>query len=547
MDTELRERIVIDGAEAATSKLTAIAGAAGRVAGAFAGIGGVASALGGIAGVIGVVDTIRGLDRTYQALIRVRDATGMAAGNAHAMFNMFDLSGIGLESAETIITSMARQSQKFASGLAAGSTQGMAMAAMMRKLGISVKDGPEARIIAMSKAAADGKLGIHQLTSAFAIPRGQAAAMMTMLRQGPEKLKEIQKSTISSAAVIDDRTLETYEKMLQARRELANAWGDLVNILYKNLIPAVTEILKSIKQRFDEIGPTVEKIGKGLAAHMGLVVALTKTYLALLIASKAINLFSAQPMGIIARGRQVGGAVMGAMSGRAAAAGSMDFFAAKAANPGIGMFANAGGPLIRIFGSLAGRLGVIGLIIGVVAAAFTLLKDNVLGIRTAFSTVFSRIATVFKDVIDKVVKVFGLLMSALKPILAILGGALLLVLLGLAGVVELLGHVINAVMIGIIALLNGVIWLVNKALPDRYELDYLDMERAKETAKQTERKPGAERPSTYQDFRGSKFEITNNFPPGIDGGRVAVVFGDELAALGERRLDSGVRPVFSYR
>lgn len=547
METELREKIVIDGAEAAVARLGALANAAGRVAGAFSGIGAVASAIGGIAGVMQVASTVSQVDKLYQSIIRVRDMTGMAAGNAHALFNMFEASGIGAESTETILTSLTRQSERMAASMGGVSGQSQRLQSIMHRLGITVKDGPEERIMAMAKAAQSGKLGINDMIQAFNIPRSQASDMMSMLRQGPEKLKEIQKATLSGASLIDDRTLETYEVMLKARRELASSWGDLVNILYKNLIPAVTEILKSIKAKFEDIAPTVEAIGKGLARHMELVVGLTKTYVALLLASKAINMFSAIPMGIGARGRQIFGGAMGLMSSRAAAAGSMDFFAAKAANPGIGMFATVGGPLTRIFGSLLGRLGVIGAVISVVVAAFIMLRDNLFGIRSAFASTFGRIGAVFRDVIDKVVKVLGVLWSALKPIVSIVAGGLLLALLGLSFVVELVGHVLDAFMTGVIALINGVFWLVNKILPEGYELQYLDMDSAKNAATSNERAVAKDRPTTYQDFRGSKFEIQNNFPPGIDGGRVAVAFGDELQKLGERRLDAGVRPLYSLR
>jgi hypothetical protein len=100
----------------------------------------------------------------------------------------------------------------------------------MTRLGVAVKAGPEDRIFAMAKAAQQGKLDIGQLIQAFGIPRGQAAAMMSMLKQGPEKLQAIQKDTMTGADAIDDRTLETYRNMLQVRRELGDAWGDLVNV-----------------------------------------------------------------------------------------------------------------------------------------------------------------------------------------------------------------------------------------------------------------------------------------------------------------------------
>lgn len=50
-----------------------------------------------------------------------------------------------------------------------------------------------------------------------------------------------------------------------------------------------------------------------------------------------------------------------------------------------------------------------------------------------------------------------------------------------------------------------------------------------------------------QDFRGSRFEITQAFAEGFDPDRIAATFANDLASLGERRLQSGLAPVFSVR
>jgi hypothetical protein len=47
------------------------------------------------------------------------------------------------------------------------------------------------------------------------------------------------------------------------------------------------------------------------------------------------------------------------------------------------------------------------------------------------------------------------------------------------------------------------------------------------------------------DFRGSRFDITQKFAEGFDPDRIAVAFTNDLAALGERRLQSGFSPLFT--
>lgn len=543
METELREKITIVGADSAAGKLQMLAQTAKNVMQSFHGIGEVVGAAGGIAGMWKVAETIHEVDGLYQAIMRVQDMTGMAAEKAHALFDMFELSGVGMESAERIITSMTKQGQKMESGMMGVGASAQRITRIMSQLGVSVKDGPGEQLIALSKAAQAGKLDIAELTMAFGIPRSAAASMMTMLKQGPEKLRAIQEDTIQGADVIDDRTLESYRTMLQVRRELGDAWGDLVNVFYKNLIPAVTASLKAIKQIFDDIAPVAASIGKFLSDHMELVVKAAKTYLALTIATKAVNLFSSEKMGIVGRGKQVFGGVMGFMERRAAGAGTMDYFAAKAANPGIGMFASAGGPLIRIISTVAGRLGIIGAVITVVIVAFEMLKKNVWGIRDAFAKTFGGIVSSVGGIITKLVGILGKLWEAIKPIVMVFAGALLFQILLLAKWIGFLAEVINTVLGVIVDMMN---WVIRHS-PLRLITDEINMQGAKEAADDGKRGTGTGNGGTYQDFRGSKFEINNNFPPGIDGGRVAVAFGDELARLGERRLDAGVRPLFSYR
>jgi hypothetical protein len=46
------------------------------------------------------------------------------------------------------------------------------------------------------------------------------------------------------------------------------------------------------------------------------------------------------------------------------------------------------------------------------------------------------------------------------------------------------------------------------------------------------------------DFRGSKFDIKQEFAEGFDPDRIAAVFSNDLAKLGERRLQSGLSPIF---
>lgn len=68
------------------------------------------------------------------------------------------------------------------------------------------------------------------------------------------------------------------------------------------------------------------------------------------------------------------------------------------------------------------------------------------------------------------------------------------------------------------------------------------VEEAKAT---TPEAPDKRPPAVNYDFRGSRFDITQNFAEGFDPDRIAVAFSEDLAALGERRTSSVYAPAFA--
>lgn len=54
-------------------------------------------------------------------------------------------------------------------------------------------------------------------------------------------------------------------------------------------------------------------------------------------------------------------------------------------------------------------------------------------------------------------------------------------------------------------------------------------------------------PNPYNDFRGSRFDITQNFAEGFDPDRIATAFSSDLSNLGEMRMQSGFAPAAVVR
>lgn len=92
---------------------------------------------------------------------------------------------------------------------------------------------------------------------------------------------------------------------------------------------------------------------------------------------------------------------------------------------------------------------------------------------------------------------------------------------------------------------GGLLGDILKAIDDQKSKDEAARSAEKSAARST---PGARGGAqTYQDFRGSRFDIQQKFAEGYDPDRIAVAFAQDVGRLGEQRLQSGFEPVFGVR
>ena len=557
---ELEERIVVKGGEGAQKVLEGVAGAAGKVAHAFEGIGEIAGVLGGIGGVFAFAEGLRDASELYGAVGRISRATGVAAANAHGMFEAFERSGIGIDQAELVMTSMARMAGKISDSVSESGKAASELSARMRAVGVNTKSGLTDQMLQMAEAAKKGKLSLQDITTVFGIPRRDAERMLLMLRKGPEAMRDIFEEVKSSSGVIDERALASFGAMKKARLELKTAWQEIANTLFKDLVPIATMVLKDIKGGFDKVRPVVDAIGASLAGHMRTVVHLTEVWLALTAANKLAGRFGMGSMPLLFAEEggksRIGQLAAGArgLFGKAGLLGGAAEGAAGAAGAAAGVAeggAVAGGlsGLVGSVGSVVGALGPLAVVAAAIYGAFEILKHNTFGIATWLKEVFGNLIDHLKEAFTRVVAILGALWAAIEPVTKIIGGVLLIAVGALGTALDWLIQAFNWVADAIIGIFNAVIGLINHLPGVNISTINTSAERSAKEAAEGAKNPAPEGKSaqTYQDFRGSKFDIANNFPQGVDGNRIAVSFGDELARLGERRIDSGLRPLYSYR
>lgn len=558
---------------------------------------------------VGFAQAVTQVDNLYDAVGRVKAITGSSATSIDAAMDVMGKFGLEVGEAEGVLTKMARKSMAAAGGISATGKQAAEAAAKFKQMGVDIKAGPELQLEQMSRAAMAGKLQMDGLVQTFGVPLTKAGAMMEMLRKGPAEVKRLMADQKAGIASITDESLASYKRMKMARSEAADAFQDIIQVFYRTLFPVVAKALGVIQAKLEQWAPVAEKVGKILVDNMETVIWLAEKYVKLLLISKALNAVTgagirdnakkvleyskanllvggakaAAPAAaveaasaFVPRGGRRGKALKmiglpDAPAGRGGGlAGMLGGFLGSAGKGIGGVFKSLGGSVmavLRPIGALLGmtiKLGalaviaakmiIIGAVVGVIAKAFQLVATNANGIKDRLVSLLDKIVVQFRGV-----------SGALTPIIDALGTGLTWAARGVLAVVE----GIMAVVAGILILVRAIgTYLAMMTSPSNWSrpvaafkdaireaqagtaeaMKLREMERAKARADAMGAKNTAvDKGGVYQDFRGSKFDITQTFAEGYDADRVAVVFGSDISKLGERRLQSGLAPLYSVR
>lgn len=549
--TVLQEEIRITGAEKAVRALNSLGAAAGRIAEKFRSVAALASTVAGIGGLFEIAQTVRETDDLFRVVSRISGATGMAANNAFGMLEAFKMNGIELESGERIMLAMARNASKLTDSMSESAGAGAKLHAIMAGLGVKADSGPEERIKAMASAAQAGKLGINDLITGFGITRTMAMAMMAMLKKGPEAMTETMRKAMGSAGAITEASLESFRKMQQARRELSASWSDLVRILYISVMPLVTSVLGMLKDGFEAIAPVVDRIGAAIRKFTPEIKAAVAALSGLKIAAMATNLMSGSKFGAFGLAKAGVTGVASRLVTRTIS-GPLAPGAERMAVNGFGMLIEQGSVLAKVMGSTALMTGTVLLAFAAIAGAIYLfvkmVENNTFGIRDALDKVWRKL----QDLYEQIRPMGAQLWAAIQPIIddfkllakSAIASTIAMVVAQLqifAGQVAVITKFLDSTVGKIVG--PGFLQQVGKFRQMMNGGDDDDVPSIADKVKP----PPDKNPGTNMDFRGSRFEITQNFAQGFDPNRVAVSFQSNLTKIGERRLDSGLRPAFGYR
>lgn len=572
-ENEVRTRLTI-AAEAATRGLEGVRGIAERLEGTFERLKEIGMGLFGVGGAFAFAEAAKGAADLYQTVSRLSAVTGASVSSIDSMVDVLGRAGIEGEEAESVVIRMTKGLQNAAGAAALTGQRSADLRKQFRALGVDIKKGPQDMLVQMAASAKAGHLQVADLMGVFGVQKRSAADMMTLLKQGPEVVREMEDDRAKSGARITADSLKQYELMVKSKREAKDALQDTFSIVYRTFLPTLTKFFEAVSTQLTKWQPQIQRGMDYLTSHMSQVVKMVERIAMLSAGNKLLNL---------ATGKGIGGAigVVGGVLGKmiAPAAGS-----APGGLVALGPLQGIVSALLRLRPLVAGigKLGAIGAVIMVAVEGVRLIVSNWNGIRD------SMMAT-FRSIVGHVKAIWGYLGPPLMKIASQVAKAVL-------WAADKFGWLVDKVF----AVVEKIAWLVGKILDvfstivgslegaaswvarklgfggDNGEVEQTDSEfyathsarqarvfnqlyRQGEVAKIVAGQKGildaqalAKQLSTsnvniQQDFRGSKFEVKQEFAEGFDAGKVVVAMADRMASLGERRLQSGFSPLYGTR
>lgn len=554
------------------------------------------TALAGIGGALGFERMVETGKESLEQVSKLAKLTGTSAENVAALRDTFEQSGLSAEAMAGTITRMGKNTLKLEEG-------GKQLAAEAKKWGVNLTNGPVAAMVSMSESVQKHKIGEAEVQKLTGLSRENLGGMMEMLEQGPEELqKTISEAKKLNVHLADPEALERFKKLHEASTKIHEAFRRISEKVVIALAPALSKMADRFSHWIDSVN--VNKFIDPLVKGMEFVVAHAKT-LGKVMAANAI-LMRTTGMGLGGGLMKAGGLAWKIGGGLGARVGGMAASALGGVSKMGGMGGVAGllGPLqsvlpilMRVVGGATG-LGVVAAAIYLVIKHLDYFKEKLGGVAMAIwgsvqklwgaiSNVFSESSAIgrfarwigekfigyLEFVGSMVAKFIGLVADAINwisdAVTALSENTSISKIRAQRGIKEIdekrktsgydafydAGGMQRAYAL---ARGKGVVSDADKAFFDKYvkfaevmgglkDKDADAALRARFASKKAPESESAPGHGVYQDFRGSRFEIEQKFAEGFDPDRVAIAFSNDLASQGEKRLVSGLTPLFSIR
>ncbi len=544
----------------AVGALGKIAAGAGRINAAFNKasmlLGNVASVGGTVAAAFSFERIISSTKEHLGMVKRISDLTRTDVKTADALVETFEEVGLRSEDAERIMLGMSRRASMMDMGMQRfGRTVG-GTRSLFQSLGVDVRKGIEPALVRMSALYKKGRVDVAQIGIAFGVPRMQALRMVELLEKGPEHIKEM----ISEARkfAIGETTMQQYQRMESASNRARTAMTRMQVMIGAELMPVIAELMEDASKRIRSWLPDVKKFAVFLRDNLHMALDILIKIGKVMLANYALMRMTGTGLaGWAGRGLKFATGGMGGAGGMASRVLSTAV--------GFGMAPGAAGGMMpamtiimRVM-SVIGRFSIIGIAALVAWKAFEAIKTNALGVRDHLLFFWKRLqahfAVIFK-LFSGVAKLFAddgdigkfftyTIVKAIEGLITAVDGIMMLI----TTIIVFFKNAFSSAKGYVYAMAHPVDALGDAAIQAaKMHRDAMKAQEAERRAAAAARRetPGERAPNHY-DFRNSRFDITQKFEEGFDPDRIALAFSNDLANLGEKRLQSGFSPLFSVR
>lgn len=514
-----------------------------------------------LAAAFGLARSVTGAKEYVAQIERIQALTNMSANNIAGMTHAMKISNLQGTDMEMIFENMAVKQAEFAKGMAGAVEQS-------RRLGVDLRQGPQQQLIEMARLVEQGKLGtagVREMTQAS----GPAlVGLMDLLRKGSKDVTSLLEEGRQKNRHITDDTVKSFKQFDTMMTKVKLAWVRISTIVLNKLMPGITKgglkfekIIDGWAEGAAKVGSVIASVGGFLAKHGTLLGVLVKSLL------------------IMKAGKMIGGFFMNQANNVSAMFGAM-----TKKTDGV----NKG------FGKMIGKLGGAAQGLGIFYVALRGLANWVdeqqeKGIQAKVDL------TTVRGLAPEAA-------AAAKKIAARGAGE------DLVGQKDIRNITRKQITAGVLTGMIGVKTTIDREGQKTQELfvkrakvaerflaaggspaaAMRAMKEAERFAKNTEtllrvankdasilgnetvkrlnltkeierrglgpKAPGAmapgERPGKgdiNMNFPNARFDIRQDFAEGFDPDRIAAVFANELSDVGERRLKSGLDPIFTVR
>lgn len=558
------------------------------------------AALAGIAGGFSFERMIETGKESLETINKLHKLTGASADNIAAMRDMFEQSGMSAEQLGSTMTALSKKALTMDLG-----SKNLIVEA--KTWGVELNKGPVEAFYSLSRAVQQHKIGIAGVAQLTRTSGEQTGAMMELLEKGPKELEKMNEEARKlNLHLEDDGVLEQFVKLHEASTKIHEAFRRISEKVIIALAPALTKMSEKFSAWLDHVD--VHKFIDPLVHGMELVVKHAKTLGTIMTANSALFKLTGKGLSAnalsLGRGAfNVGSSMLGKVGG---GIGENMGLAGKGIGGAFGGLLGKLGSVVPMVFKLVGGITGIGLLAGaifVVVRHLDYFKAKLAGVAhtigASLQKLFGSLQNLFSadSSVGKFVRWFGDKFFEFVKFAGSMVGKLIGMI---ADAIDWISDTIDSLTehksiddirneresqrdaakaketgfdkfqaAGMREQIYAISALItqNKGLSSAQQDLYrkfleasdsmygergIGPEAAFKARYGAERKApeGSSAPAsagTYQDFRGSRFDIEQKFAEGFDPDRIAVGFANDIAKLGEKRLTSSLSPVNAVR